>query len=88
MADNEILKIKRQTSTPYYSASMEINRAGVKKARNGARFDFYIIGKSGSTWYNTRSLLEIRNKDKTMNITSPKQEYELIIRYTSSISAR
>jgi len=86
MADNEILKIKRQTSTPYYSAYMEINPRGVKKARNGARFDFYIIAKYGRNWVNTRSLLEIRNKNTTVNITSPKESYELIIRYTSSIN--
>jgi hypothetical protein len=54
--------------------------------RNGARFDFYIMGKSGSTWYNARNLLEIRNDNKTYSITSPNANYELVYQFTSSIN--
>lgn len=86
--EDEILKVRSTTSSPYFEAFMEIDKtvSTIKKGRDGARFDFYLIGKYSNNWYNSRNLLEIRNLDTTMSLTSPKAKYEVVVRYTSSIN--
>jgi hypothetical protein len=70
---------------------MEINPRGINKAKDGARFDFTLFGRSKNVWDMARYKFEIRNTGGLRNgspiyITSPKDSYNLTYSYSSSIN--
>jgi hypothetical protein len=84
--DKELLTIERDKAGGY-NAKMSLNPKGIKKASEGARFDFTLFGRaSKSKWESARYKLEIRNTNYMVTITSPKDSYNLTFQYSSSIN--
>jgi hypothetical protein len=83
--DKELLTIERAKDGGY-NAKMSLNPAGVKKASDGARFDFTLFGQLKNSWNSARYKLEIRNTPYLVTINSPKPSYNLTFQYSSSIN--
>ena len=81
--DKEILTIDNEKG---WNAKMSLNKMGIKKANEGARFDFTLFGQDKNRWSMARYKLEIRNSPYYMTITSPKTSYNLTFQYSSSIN--
>lgn len=81
--DKEFLTIDNEKG---WNAKMSLNKRGIKKANEGARFDFTLFGQASNRWSMARYKLEIRNSPYYITINSPKISYNLTFQYSSSIN--